>query len=86
MNLSLSRIRSTLEKLKELAAERARRGAKPLTIFVLPENGRQGPDSDGDLPLPRVAWQSECAACIVYDVEAGQPDSDAIARLIEGTP
>jgi len=84
--MNLSRIRTELAKLQELAAERAHRGAKPLTIIVLPENGRRGPDSDGELPLPRVAWRNECAVCIVYEVEAGAPTAEAIARLIEVQP
>jgi hypothetical protein len=83
--MNLSRIRGELAKLQEFAAERARIGKLPLTIFVLPENSR-GPDADGDLPLPRIAWRDDRAVCVLYDIEAGQPDADALARLIEGTP
>ncbi len=87
--MNLSRIRGDLAKLQELAAERARRGARPLTVIVLPDNGR-GPESDdngNDLgPSPRVAWRNECAVCIVCDAKSSPPASEEIGRLIEATP
>jgi hypothetical protein len=81
--MNFSRIRSELAKVQEFAAECARRGQAPLTIVVLPGNSR-GPNADGDLPLPRIAWHDECATCVLYDVKVGQPDADTIERLIEG--
>jgi hypothetical protein len=83
--VNLSRIRSELAKLQEFAAERARRGAQPLTVIVLPENSR-GSKFEDDGPLPRVVWRNECAVCVGYDLTAGQPSAEDIARLIEGTP
>ena len=86
MNLSgLAGIRATLEKLKALAAERAARGAVPLTIVILPQNGHE-PDVDADKPLPRAQWISDHAVLVLYAVEAGQPDAETIGRLIEGEP
>ena len=83
--MNLSQIRSELEKLQALAAERARIGKKPLTMIVLPESGR-GPDSDVDELLPRVAWRNHCAVCIVHDPKPEPPSCEEIGRLIEGTP
>jgi hypothetical protein len=79
--MNLSRIRSEMVKLQELAAERERVGKLPLTIVVLPESGR-GPDTDVGRPLPRVAWRNQRAVCIVY--QDGPPTAEDIARLIEG--
>lgn len=81
--MNLSRIRTELAKLQEFAAERARRGAVPLTVLIMPHNGR-GPESEDNLPLPRVAWRNSSAVCIVFDGEATQPTAEEIARLIEG--
>jgi hypothetical protein len=83
--MNLSRIRTELAKLQEFAAERERIGKLPLTIFVLPHNARC-PDSDVNLALPRVRWRNERAICIVYDVDAGAPTAEDIARLTEATP
>ena len=83
--MNLSRIRTKLAKLQEFAAERASRGQRPLTVIVLPENSR-GSKFEEDGPLPRVVWRDECAVCIGYDVESGQPTAEDIARLIDGTP
>jgi hypothetical protein len=83
--MNLSRIRAELAKLQEFAAERARRGARPLTVIVLPENSR-GSKLDDDGPLPRIAWRNECAVCILFDAEADQPTADEIDQLIGGTP
>ncbi len=82
--MNLARIRTELAKLQELAAERARRGAKPLTIIILPSG--DGPDPDVAEPLPRVAWRNHCAVCIVYSEAVGPPTAEAIGRLVEGRP
>jgi hypothetical protein len=79
--MNLSSIRATVEKLQAQAAERAARGAVPLTIVVLPTNAHE-PDADADKPLPRATWISDRAVCIVYEGE--QPDAETIGRLIEG--
>jgi hypothetical protein len=83
--LNLSRVRSELAKLQEFAAERARIGAQPLTVIVLPENSR-GSKFGEDGPLPRVVWRNERGICIAYDVESGAPTAEDIQRLIDGTP
>jgi hypothetical protein len=81
--MNISRIRSEVEKLQALAAERARIGEKPVTIIVLPTNSRE-PDLDAGEPLPRIAWRNECAVCIVYNPKAEAPTAEEIALLIEG--
>lgn len=83
MNPSLSSIRSDLAAVREVMAERARRGQTRLTILCLPENGR-GPDGEEGLPLPRVQWRNHAAVCIVYDIDAGSPSSEEITKLLEG--
>ena len=55
----------------------------PECVVLLPENGH-GPDADDDLPLPRIAWRNSKAACILYDVKAGQPPTADIDRLLAG--
>jgi len=81
MNHSLSSIRSDLAAVREVMAERARRGQTRLTILCLPEN-RRGPDGEEGL-LPRVQWRNHAAVCIIYDVESGAPSSAEIARLVD---
>lgn len=79
--MNISTIRAALARLRELADERACAGAQPLTLIVLPDNGR-GPEADSGKPLPRVAWRDSSSVCIVYDPDVGQPDAEAITRLL----
>ena len=84
--MNLAHVRSEIMKLQEIAAERARRGARPLTVHVLPENARGGPKVDTNEPLPHVIWRTEGAVCVVFDPAVGQPSREEIARLVEAQP
>jgi hypothetical protein len=78
--MNLSTVRSRLDRLLE--AQGPTNG--PLAVLCLPANGR-GPDAEEALPLPRVAWRSRAAACVVYDPALGQPSSETVGQLCEVT-
>jgi hypothetical protein len=76
---SLAGIRARLD---ELLAKRQPENEPPRAIVLLPANGR-APNDDAR-PYPRVNRVGTCAI-VVYRVEDGQPDAEAIQKLVNGT-
>jgi hypothetical protein len=83
MTVTLASLRRQMEQLRAFVDEREQLGKIPLTIFILPHNSRCVASEDIG-PWPRVWWRSERAVCVVYQVDDGQPNADAIKRLVDG--
>jgi hypothetical protein len=78
--MNLQTLKARIDRLLE---DQSPPDGPPECICYLPGNNRPGPGADG--PLPRVAWRSAKAACVLYDPKAGPPDASTVAGLVEGS-
>ena len=79
----MDNLRSLKSRIARLLEHQGPADGPPECLVFLPACGRT-PEGDRDLPLPRLAWRSAKAACVLFDPTLGQPAREEVRRLIDG--